>query len=122
MSSPAGGSVMGLRLQAQLFILASIAVATLPATAGAQTPSSPPSDSRRPDSHERELALIIASAGHNCPQIESVSSPENSEPGWNILRPEVVVCRNGNRFMIVTSGRRNALPIVRPLPSIGERL
>jgi len=76
----------------------------------------------RPDSHERELAQIIAGEGHSCPQIESVSTPQSSEPGWDILRPEVVVCRNGNRFMIVTSGRRNARPIVRPLPSIGQRL
>ena len=113
---------MSLRLQAQLFFLVSIAVATVSGTAGAQAQSNPRPDSQRPDSHERELALIIASAGHDCPKIESVSSPENNEPGWNILRPEVVVCRNGNRFMIVTSGRRNALPIVRPLPSIGERL
>ena len=107
---------MSLR-RAQFFFLVSIAVATVSSTAGAQAQSN-----ARPDSHERELALIIASAGHDCPQIESVSSPENNEPGWNILRPEVVVCRNGNRFMIVSSGRRNALPIVRPLPSIGERL
>jgi hypothetical protein len=91
--------------------------ATLSGIAVAQGQTDP-----RPDFHERELALIIASAGHDCPQIESVSSPENNEPGWNVLRPEVVVCRNGNRFMIVTSGRRNALPIVRPLPPIGERL
>ena len=113
---------MGFRFQTQCCFLASIMVATLAGTAAAQVPSNPRPDAQRPDSHERELAQIIASAGHVCPQIESISSPENNEPGWNVLRPEVVVCRNGNRFMIVTSGRRNALPIVRPLPPIGERL
>jgi hypothetical protein len=107
---------MNSRLQARLFYLVTIAAASLSGSAVAQAQADP-----RPDSHERELALIIASEGHDCPQIESISSPQNNEPGWNILRPEVVVCRNGKRFMIVTSGRRNARPIVRPLPSIGER-
>jgi hypothetical protein len=103
------------RSQTQCFCAASIATALIFGTAAAQA------QANRPDSHERELAQIITSAGHDCPQIESISTPQNSEPGWDVLRPEVVVCRNGKRFMIVTSGRRNALPIVRPLPSIGER-
>ena len=105
---------MNLHLKARLFYLA--AVAALPGVAVAQAPIE-----IRPQTHEQELALIIAIEGHDCPQIESISTPENNEPGWNILRPEVVVCRNGKRFMIVSSGRRGARPIVRPLPSIGER-
>ena len=107
---------MSSRFQLRFFDLVSITAAMLSGVAVARAQAD-----LRPDSHERELALIIASEGHDCPQIESISSPQSDEPGWNILRPEVVVCRNGKRFMIVTSGRRNARPIVRPLPSIGER-
>ena len=108
---------MRLRGHVRISCLASILTAMFSGSAAAQAQPDLP-----PDTRERELALIIASESHDCPQIESISSPENNEPGWNILRPEVVVCRNGKRFMIVTSGRRNARPIVRPLPSIGERL
>jgi hypothetical protein len=123
---------MNERMRTRLFSLASVTATlllcialseitlsgmTLSGITVALAQANPPSGSR-----ERELALIIASEGHDCPQIESIGSPPNNEPGWDILRPEVVVCRNGNRFMIVTSGRRNARPIVRPLPSIGERL
>ena len=108
---------MNARRQSRLIFIVSMSTAIVSGLSVARAQAD-----ARPESHERELALIIASEGHDCPQIESISSPESNEPGWNILRPEVVVCRNGKRFMIVTSGRRGARPIVRPLPSIGERL
>jgi hypothetical protein len=70
-----------------------------------------------PGFHELELALAIARAGHDCPAVARVEAATSSEPGWEVLRPEVAICRNGKRFLVVTSGRRNAQPVVRPLPA-----
>jgi hypothetical protein len=72
-----------------------------------------------PGFHELELALTISRAGHDCPAVARIEAATSSEPGWEILRPEVAVCRNGKRFLVVTSGRRNAQPVVRPLPAGG---
>jgi hypothetical protein len=72
-----------------------------------------------PGFHELELALTIARAGHDCPAVARVEAATSNEPGWEVLRPEVAVCRNGKRFLVVTSGRRNAQPVVRPLPASG---
>jgi hypothetical protein len=90
-----------------------IAVAVYPLAAVAQ--ANPP-----PGYHELELALTIARAGHDCPTVERIEATNNDQPGWDVLRPEVAVCRNGKRFLVVTSGRRNAQPVVRPLPAAGE--
>src|SRR5882672_7096480 len=89
-----------------------MALMLLPATAKAQTP--PP-----PGFRELELALIIARAGFDCPAVEGIEVTTNPQPGWEILRPEVAVCKNGKRFMVVTSGRRNTRPVVRPLSEPG---
>jgi len=90
-----------------------IAMIIGPAIAHAQ--SRPP-----PGFRELELALTIARAGHECPAVERIETTNSDQPGWDILRPEVAVCRNGRRFLVVTSGRRNAQPIVRPLPAATE--
>jgi hypothetical protein len=84
------------------------------APAAAQPQAIPP-----PGFRELELALTIARAGYECPAVERIETTGNSEPGWEVLRPEVVVCKNGKRFLVVTSGRRNAMPVVRPLPAGG---
>lgn len=70
-----------------------------------------------PGFRELELALTIARAGYECPVVERIEGNSSSEPGWESLRPEVAVCKNGRRFLVVTSGRRNAQPVVRPLPA-----
>jgi len=85
-----------------------MALALFPATANAQ--AAPP-----PGFRELELALIIARAGFDCPIVDSIEVASNPQPGWDVLRPEVAVCKNGRRFIIVSSGRRNARPVVRPL-------
>jgi hypothetical protein len=86
-----------------------LALALLPATANAQ--AAPP-----PGFRELELALVIARAGYDCPAVDSIEVATNAQPGWEIVRPEVAICKNGKRFMVVSSGRRNARPVVRPLP------
>jgi hypothetical protein len=90
-----------------------MALGLLPATAKAE--AAPP-----PGFRELELALIIARAGFDCPAVDSIEVTTNPQPGWEILRPEVAVCKNGKRFMVVTSGRRNTRPVVRPLSEPGR--
>ena len=85
-----------------------MAVVIFPAIANAQ--AAPP-----PGFRELELALIIARAGFNCPAVDSIEVATNPQPGWDVLRPEVAVCKNGKRFIVVSSGRRNTRPVVRPL-------
>jgi hypothetical protein len=97
------------RLRAALVL----ALALFPAIAKAQ--AVPP-----PGFRELELALIIARAGFDCPAVDSIEVATNSQPGWEILRPEVAVCKNGKRFIVVSSGRRNARPVVRPLSEPGQ--
>jgi len=72
---------------------------------------------RRPAARlsELELALIISRAGYDCPAVDSIEVATNPQPGWEVLRPEVAVCKNGKRFIVVSSGRRNTQPVVRPL-------
>jgi len=85
-----------------------MAVVLFPAIANAQ--ATPP-----PGFRELELALIIARAGFDCPAVDSIEVATNPQPGWDVLRPEVAVCKNGKRFIVVSSGRRNTRPVVRPL-------
>ena len=68
-----------------------------------------------PGFRELELALIIARAGFDCSAVDSIEVATNPQPGWDVLRPEVAVCKNGKRFIVVSSGRRNTKPVVRPL-------
>lgn len=77
---------------------------------------------RPPGLRELELALIIARAGYDCPVVESVEVLTNPMPGWESLRPEVALCKNGRRFLIAQSGRSggNIRPVVRPLPAARE--
>ena len=85
-----------------------MALGLFPATVKAE--AAPP-----PGFRELELALIIARAGYDCPAVDSIEVSINPQPGWEILRPEVAVCKNGKRFIVVSSGRRNTRPVVRPL-------
>jgi hypothetical protein len=94
--------------RARVLALLVTALALIPAIAKAQT--APP-----PGFRELELALIIARAGFDCPAVDSIEVATNPQPGWDVLRPEVAVCKNGKRFIVVSSGRRNARPVVRPL-------
>ena len=89
-------------------VLLGMALGLFPAPANAE--AAPP-----PGFRELELALIIARAGFDCPAVDSIEVATNPQPGWEILRPEVAVCKNGKRFIVVSSGRRNARPVVRPL-------
>ena len=54
--------------------------------------------------------------------VESVEVLTNPMPGWESLRPEVALCKNGRRFLIAQSGRSggNIRPVVRPLPVARE--
>jgi hypothetical protein len=88
-------------------------LAAFPATVNAE--AVPP-----PGFRELELALIIARAGFDCPAVDSIEVATNSQPGWEIVRPEVAICKNGKRFMVVSSGRRNTKPVVRPLSEPGR--
>jgi hypothetical protein len=85
-----------------------MALVFFPAIANAQ--AAPP-----PGFRELELALIISRAGFDCSAVDSIEVATNSQPGWDVLRPEVAVCKNGKRFIVVSSGRRNTRPVVRPL-------
>jgi hypothetical protein len=82
------------------------------ALAAAQT--NPP-----PGFHERELAQTIRQAGHDCRAVESIDIAPNPEGGLDSFRPEVALCTNGKRFLVVKGGRGgpNARPVVRPLPA-----
>src|SRR5262245_59428633 len=91
-----------------------VLVLALSGPSAAQAQATPP-----PGFREVELALTISKAGHDCPAVERIETTNSTEPGWDVLRPEVAVCRNGKRFLVVTSGRRNAQPVVRPLPAGG---
>ena len=90
-----------------------LAMALLLAPAAAQAEAARP-----PGFRELELALIIARAGYDCPVVESFEILTNPMPGWESLRPEVALCKNGRRFLIAQSGRSggNVRPVVRPLP------
>src|SRR5262249_10356889 len=70
-----------------------------------------------PGFRELELALTIARAGYECPTVDHIEAANTGAPGGEALRPEVATGKNGRRFLIVTSGRRNAIPVVRPLPA-----
>ena len=94
--------------RARALVLLVLALGFMPATAKAQ--AAPP-----PGFRELELALIIARAGFDCPAVDSIEVATNPQPGWDVLRPEVAVCKNGKRFIVVSSGRRNTRPVVRPL-------
>src|SRR5438093_7606599 len=74
-------------------LLAGLAAALicLPTIANAQTGSAP-------GSRERELSQIIREAGYECPQVESITNAPEPPPGWESLRPEIAICRNGKRF------------------------
>jgi hypothetical protein len=87
-----------------------MALVLCPVTANAQ--SDPP-----PGYRERELAQTIREAGYDCPQVESIAAIPNPPPGWESLRPEVALCRNGKRFLVARSGRSggNVRPVVRPM-------
>jgi len=67
--------------------------------------------------HERELAQVIREAGYDCSQVDSITNAPESPPGWESLRPEIATCRNGKRFLVTKSGRRNVRPVVRPIPN-----
>jgi hypothetical protein len=97
---------------ARLWVGTTLMLAMLPFGALAQ--AVPP-----PGFRELELALTISRAGHECPAVERIDTTSSNDPGWEILRPEVALCRNGKRFLVVTSGRRNSQPVVRPLPPSG---
>ncbi len=84
----------------------------LPALAAAQpTPL--------PGSHERELAQIIRQAGQDCRAVESIEIAPSPDAGLESFRPEVALCTNGRKFLVVKGGRGgpNARPVVRPLPA-----
>ncbi len=104
---------MSMRYQWAILV---ITAAMYPAVANAETAT--PRGYR-----ERELALIIRQAGHDCPQVESIDVANIQEPGWESFRPEVALCTNGKRFLVAKSGRGggNARPVVRQLP-IEKRL
>jgi hypothetical protein len=72
-----------------------------------------------PGFHERELAQTIRRAGHDCGAVESIDIAPNPEGGLDSFRPEVALCTNGKRFLVVKGGRGgpNARPVVRPLPA-----
>ena len=90
-----------------------MALVLFPAIAKAQTTAPP-------GFRELELALIISRAGFDCSAVDSIEVATNPQPGWDVLRPEVAVCKNGKRFIVVSSGRRNTKPIVRPLAEPGR--
>ena len=94
--------------RARALVLLVLVLGFVPATAKAQ--AVPP-----PGFRELELALIIARAGFDCPTVDSIEVATNPQPGWEVLRPEVAVCKNGKRFIVVSSGRRNTRPVVRSL-------
>jgi hypothetical protein len=83
----------------------------LPRIANAQSGSAPAY-------RERELAQIIREAGYECSQVESITNAPAPPPGWESLRPEIVTCQNGKRFVVTKSGRSggNLRPVVRPMP------
>ena len=72
-----------------------------------------------PGSRERELAQIIRQAGHDCREVESIDLAPRPDVGFESFRPEVALCTNGKRFLVVKGGRggANARPVVRPLPN-----
>jgi hypothetical protein len=51
--------------------------------------------------------------------VESVTASPSPDPAFATMRPEVVTCNNGKKFLVVRSGRGgvNARPIVRPMPA-----
>src|SRR5262245_19021654 len=72
-----------------------------------------------PGAHQIELAPAIRQAGYECRAVDSISISPSPDPAFATLRPEVVSCSNGKKYLIVKSGRGgvNARPIVRPLPA-----
>src|SRR5262245_60277834 len=92
------------------FFALTFALMCLPTIANAQSGSTP-------TYRERELAQIIREAGYDCSQVDSITNAPEPPPGWESLRPEIATCRNGKRFMVTKSGRRNVRPVVRPMPS-----
>jgi hypothetical protein len=83
-----------------------------PPIAVAQAPSAP-------SAHERELGQIIRQAGYDCREVERIEVTVSPDPAFDSLRPEVVICKNGKKFLVTKSGRGgvNARPIVQPLPA-----
>jgi hypothetical protein len=94
----------------QAFLALTLALSSALAAAQANPP---------PGFHERELAQIIRQAGHDCRAVESIEIAPNPDGGLESFRPEVVLCTNGKRFLVVKGGRGgpNARPVVRPLPA-----
>jgi hypothetical protein len=70
-----------------------------------------------PGNRERELAQIIREAGYDCSQVDGITNAPEPPPGWESLRPEIATCRNGKKFIVTKSGRRNVRPVVRPMPN-----
>jgi hypothetical protein len=98
------------RVSARAFF--AVPLALLPVLAAAQ-PTPPPG------SHERELAQIIRQAGQDCRAVESIEIAPSPGEGPASFRPEVALCTNGKKFLVVKGGRGgpNARPVVRLLPA-----
>jgi hypothetical protein len=60
-----------------------------------------------PGFHERALAQTIRQAGHDCRAVESIDIAPNPDGGLDSFRPEVALCTNGKRFLVVKGERRS---------------
>jgi hypothetical protein len=77
----------------------------------AQAPSAP-------GAHERELAQIIRQAGYDCREVERIEVKVSPDPSFDSLRPEVAICKNGKKFLVMFVGTSRVARFIHLAPPL----